>query len=154
VLVQRLLPPEAVLSLIEDSDKRETELSYSYISIIMRHLALAVAQLVLAWLAAANPSTIPEQASYADVAGQLSNLYGANETRHTNNWAVLVCASRYWFNYRVSDLPLLAPGTCRRRICLRNARAMFSRTLALPLLARLVHSKAQPDTTQQSKRSS
>lgn len=21
---------------------------------------------------------------------------------HTNNWAVLVCASRYWFNYRVS----------------------------------------------------
>ena len=20
--------------------------------------------------------------------------------RHTNNWAVLVCASRYWFNYR------------------------------------------------------
>src|SRR5579872_1099209 len=20
---------------------------------------------------------------------------------HTNNWAVLVCASRYWFNYRV-----------------------------------------------------
>lgn len=28
---------------------------------------------------------------------------------HTNNWAVLVCASRYWFNYRVrlSFLPLL-----------------------------------------------
>lgn len=23
---------------------------------------------------------------------------------HTNNWAVLVCASRYWFNYRVSCL--------------------------------------------------
>lgn len=22
--------------------------------------------------------------------------------RHTNNWAVIVCASRYWFNYRVS----------------------------------------------------
>lgn len=21
---------------------------------------------------------------------------------HTNNWAVLVCSSRYWFNYRVS----------------------------------------------------
>ena len=20
--------------------------------------------------------------------------------KHTNNWAVLVCASRYWFNYR------------------------------------------------------
>lgn len=26
------------------------------------------------------------------------------EERHTNNWAVLVCASRYWFNYRVSFL--------------------------------------------------
>jgi hypothetical protein len=22
-------------------------------------------------------------------------------SKHTNNWAVLVCASRYWFNYRV-----------------------------------------------------
>ena len=28
---------------------------------------------------------------------------GANTgSSHTNNWAVLVCASRYWFNYRVS----------------------------------------------------
>lgn len=26
---------------------------------------------------------------------------GASESSHTNNWAVLVCASRYWFNYRV-----------------------------------------------------
>ncbi|RSH95338.1 hypothetical protein EHS25_000425 [Saitozyma podzolica] len=25
---------------------------------------------------------------------------GATGGRHTNNWAVLVCASRYWFNYR------------------------------------------------------
>ena len=24
-----------------------------------------------------------------------------SESSHTNNWAVLVCASRYWFNYRV-----------------------------------------------------
>ncbi|KAI0052193.1 hypothetical protein FA95DRAFT_1580264 [Auriscalpium vulgare] len=24
----------------------------------------------------------------------------ASESTHTNNWAVLVCASRYWFNYR------------------------------------------------------
>ena len=32
---------------------------------------------------------------------------GASESSHTNNWAVLVCASRYWFNYRVRivDLP-------------------------------------------------
>lgn len=24
------------------------------------------------------------------------------EKRHTNNWAVLVSSSRFWFNYRVS----------------------------------------------------
>lgn len=23
-----------------------------------------------------------------------------NKSAHTNNWAVLVCSSRYWFNYR------------------------------------------------------
>lgn len=35
---------------------------------------------------------------------QLSNLFGNDTTTdgHTNNWAVLVCSSRYWFNYRVS----------------------------------------------------
>lgn len=26
---------------------------------------------------------------------------GGAEKKHTNNWAVLVCSSRYWFNYRV-----------------------------------------------------
>jgi GPI-anchor transamidase subunit K len=31
-----------------------------------------------------------------------ANVYAeASESPHTNNWAVLVCASRYWFNYRV-----------------------------------------------------
>ncbi|KAF9500617.1 hypothetical protein BDN71DRAFT_1440030 [Pleurotus eryngii] len=32
----------------------------------------------------------------------LQNFYGQgkNPQGHTNNWAVLVCASRYWFNYR------------------------------------------------------
>lgn len=28
---------------------------------------------------------------------------------HTNNWAVLVCSSRYWFNYRVSCIPVHFP---------------------------------------------
>lgn len=28
----------------------------------------------------------------------------ASESEHTNNWAVLVCASRYWFNYRVGAI--------------------------------------------------
>ena len=35
------------------------------------------------------------------VAGQDLNNPNASESLHTNNWAVLVCASRYWFNYRV-----------------------------------------------------
>ncbi|KAJ7112787.1 peptidase C13 family-domain-containing protein [Mycena crocata] len=29
-------------------------------------------------------------------------LAGGSTSDHTNNWAVLVCASRYWFNYRLS----------------------------------------------------
>ncbi|KAH9847725.1 peptidase C13 family-domain-containing protein [Lenzites betulinus] len=29
-----------------------------------------------------------------------SELSGRHGSSHTNNWAVLVCASRYWFNYR------------------------------------------------------
>ncbi|CAL1710765.1 unnamed protein product [Somion occarium] len=28
------------------------------------------------------------------------NSHGGSTSRHTNNWAVLVCSSRYWFNYR------------------------------------------------------
>ncbi|KAH7926147.1 hypothetical protein BV22DRAFT_1033165 [Leucogyrophana mollusca] len=33
---------------------------------------------------------------------QVSGFFGRHESGsgHTNNWAVLVCASRYWFNYR------------------------------------------------------
>ena len=34
-------------------------------------------------------------------AGQDLHNPNASESSHTNNWAVLVCASRYWFNYRV-----------------------------------------------------
>uniref|UniRef100_A0A7N0V672 GPI-anchor transamidase n=1 Tax=Kalanchoe fedtschenkoi TaxID=63787 RepID=A0A7N0V672_KALFE len=26
--------------------------------------------------------------------------YSSSSTMHTNNWAVLVCTSRFWFNYR------------------------------------------------------
>jgi hypothetical protein len=29
------------------------------------------------------------------------------EKQHTNNWAVLVCSSRYWFNYRVCRAAVL-----------------------------------------------
>lgn len=37
---------------------------------------------------------------------QVSSLFGTANgtvTSHTNNWAVLVCSSRYWFNYRVGQ---------------------------------------------------
>ena len=36
---------------------------------------------------------------------QLAKLFfqkAESASGHTNNWAVLVCSSRYWFNYRVS----------------------------------------------------
>jgi phosphatidylinositol glycan class K len=59
-------------------------------------------------LAASNP--VAGQISKDDVGAQLGELYGTGNgtaTRHTNNWAVLVCASRYWFNYRVSGLSSL-----------------------------------------------
>ncbi|ORY24787.1 peptidase C13 family-domain-containing protein [Naematelia encephala] len=38
-----------------------------------------------------------------EVEKQVTDLFTSNGTvpaRHTNNWAVLVCSSRYWFNYR------------------------------------------------------
>lgn len=41
------------------------------------------------------------------------DFFGRNGTNatsgssHTNNWAVLVCASRYWFNYRVGMDPIV-----------------------------------------------
>ncbi|OVA01468.1 Peptidase C13 [Macleaya cordata] len=30
----------------------------------------------------------------------LSSSFSSSSTMHTNNWAVLVCTSRFWFNYR------------------------------------------------------
>lgn len=46
--------------------------------------------------------------SHEQIDPQLSNLFGNDTTAdgHTNNWAVLVCSSRYWFNYRVNILLL------------------------------------------------
>lgn len=39
----------------------------------------------------------------ADQVQQFFNANGAAGGSHTNNWAVLVCASKFWFNYRVSS---------------------------------------------------
>ena len=34
----------------------------------------------------------------------IKGFFGQQQQGHTNNWAVLVCTSRYWFNYRVRIL--------------------------------------------------
>lgn len=39
------------------------------------------------------------QAGHEEQARSFFDKHGNGN--HTNNWAVLVCASRYWFNYRV-----------------------------------------------------
>ena len=31
---------------------------------------------------------------------KVESFLTSDQSGHTNNWAVLVCASRYWFNYR------------------------------------------------------
>ncbi|KZV99715.1 hypothetical protein EXIGLDRAFT_605368 [Exidia glandulosa HHB12029] len=33
-------------------------------------------------------------------ASAAEDFFGPHASNHTNNWAVLVCSSRYWFNYR------------------------------------------------------
>jgi phosphatidylinositol glycan class K len=45
----------------------------------------------------AVPSALEE---FFDVLAD-NNTVSQQKDGHTNNWAVLVCASRYWFNYRV-----------------------------------------------------
>ncbi|KAI0057730.1 hypothetical protein BV25DRAFT_1830802 [Artomyces pyxidatus] len=56
---------------------------------------------VLSLLPHAHPAD-PAAAKEANVRQFFDrNAVGASsESTHTNNWAVLVCASRYWFNYR------------------------------------------------------
>ncbi|KAJ6591726.1 peptidase C13 family-domain-containing protein [Mycena vulgaris] len=52
--------------------------------------------LLLSWswgILAATPS-------HEEIVGDFFNKNGTSTSDHTNNWAVLVCASRYWFNYR------------------------------------------------------
>jgi hypothetical protein len=59
----------------------------------------------------------PTQVTHGDIPAQLGELYGegnSTETRHTNNWAVLVCASRYWFNYRVGPHLFILISSARR----------------------------------------
>lgn len=44
---------------------------------------------------------LPTWAQDASQEAAVKGFFGNPVSSHTNNWAVLVCASRYWFNYRV-----------------------------------------------------
>lgn len=49
--------------------------------------------LIVLWLVFAR--------AHADPVTEFFGGGGRTVSAHTNNWAVLVCSSRYWFNYRV-----------------------------------------------------
>ncbi|KNC50393.1 uncharacterized protein AMSG_06884 [Thecamonas trahens ATCC 50062] len=55
-----------------------------------------------AWLARreAGKAAAGEGAAGEGATGKAAAGGGAGDGGHTSNWAVLVCASRYWFNYR------------------------------------------------------
>lgn len=42
-------------------------------------------------------SSFPDQLASDSVDAKVSEFF---KSGHTNNWAVLVCTSRFWFNYR------------------------------------------------------
>lgn len=50
----------------------------------------------------AAPSLFVTASQMEDVQRFFQSHDGSQEGGHTNNWAVLVCASKFWFNYRVS----------------------------------------------------
>ena len=56
-------------------------------------MRIPITLLALSLALASSAHTAHEQAAEEFFAPYASN--------HTNNWAVLVCSSRYWFNYRV-----------------------------------------------------
>lgn len=64
---------------------------------------VAIAAIVCAYLAFDFYSEV--QAAEANQRSSAESFFSARKHAsqgHTNNWAVLVCSSRYWFNYRVS----------------------------------------------------
>jgi len=75
--------------------------SFPLALIIFLHSALIIGSV--------NAETV-EQVAVQDFFNR--NVSEASESLHTNNWAVLVCASRYWFNYRVRIVGLLYALSC------------------------------------------
>ncbi|KAJ7222680.1 peptidase C13 family-domain-containing protein [Mycena rebaudengoi] len=56
--------------------------------------------LYLCWSWAVLAALPSHEEIVGDFFAQRSTKNGGSTSDHTNNWAVLVCASRYWFNYR------------------------------------------------------
>jgi len=59
-------------------------------------------RLLIGWLAALGTVWADQVRLERDVTA----LFNDTQGRHTNNWAVLVDTSRYWFNYRVCTLSI------------------------------------------------
>ncbi|KAK7044918.1 GPI-anchor transamidase [Favolaschia claudopus] len=60
-------------------------------------------RLLLLFLFSWTWGTLAATPSHEQIVGDFFNKNGASggsTSNHTNNWAVLVCSSRYWFNYR------------------------------------------------------
>jgi hypothetical protein len=69
----------------------------------LRFLAWLLSSLVS--LAILGNVVLAEDIASQDAATKFFGQHASSESGHTNNWAVLVCASRYWFNYRVCEVP-------------------------------------------------
>ena len=67
-------------------------------------LPLHLLLLLSGWIAGSLANT--QEDAVREFFAQDETLGPPTTSTHTNNWAVLVCASRYWFNYRVSTLSL------------------------------------------------
>lgn len=78
------------------------------LSTIMHILPSALISLLLVSISAASSQ---DEAAIAAERFFARNANESSSTGHTNNWAVLVCASRYWFNYRVSWIARLFDGS-------------------------------------------
>nr|XP_016850398.1 PREDICTED: GPI-anchor transamidase [Anolis carolinensis] len=97
-----------ILSQLADSSrgswsfkKRRRDKSSSPLPLVMRLLNMAPSMVLPPCLSAAKAAAVLLGCFTLAIAG------GAQEqaeqffrSGHTNNWAVLVCTSRFWFNYR------------------------------------------------------
>ena len=52
------------------------------------------------WIFLATLIRIGQSEPDPEITEKVESFLTSDQSGHTNNWAVLVCASRYWFNYR------------------------------------------------------